>query len=268
MSARLISVGTLGGPATFAGEATQALCARHPEFGAPVYFPSIDDCWRELGRGSVEVIVVGAQRSGQAHRGEALMGGRYYVIDEHAHALQCNLYAKPGTRKAAVRRISGHSSMVQCAAWLDREFPGVPREMHRLNSVAAAAEVLAGDGTAAVVGSRSLPQVVGGLEALALGIDDGALGSWWAVSREPRFSEQPQVALVAARCASDGALGALVAAMADADCGLDTAAAFPVPEGFAVYDYLLTFGTRGSLADIRRALARFAHARLVGAWHR
>ena len=37
-----IKIGTLGGAATFAGEATSSMRERYPEFSEAVYFPSMD----------------------------------------------------------------------------------------------------------------------------------------------------------------------------------------------------------------------------------
>ncbi len=76
----------------------------------------------------------------------------FYVIGELSQPLKCNLYVKPGTLKSNISKITGHGSIYQCTAYLDREFPGIPREAHGLNSVEAAKAVMAGDGTLAVVG--------------------------------------------------------------------------------------------------------------------
>ena len=263
-----ISIGTLGSAATFAGEATRRMREIYPEFSEPVYFPSMDACWLELKQGTVDAVILGTERTGQPHHGEALIRHGFYVIGELAQPLKCSLYVKPGTRKSAIRSISGHGSIFQCTAWLDREFPGVPRAAHGLNSVEAARAMMAGDGSMAVVGTGSLPGVVSGLEEMARDIDDGAISNWWAVSGKPLFSEEPDSLVVTSRCGPDGRLGELVMAVAGAGYVLQTAAAFPVNSGVKVYDYILAFAGQGARSAVEMAISRFSGARLAGAFNR
>ncbi len=267
--AATLSIATLGGEATFAGEATSHMRALYPELGEPQYLPSMDDCWMALKAGRVDVVVLGTERTGQPHHGQAIVAHGFYVMGESIQPLRCNLYVKPGSSAKDIRKITGHGSIHQCTQYLDREFPGVPRIAHGLNSVEAARAVMAGDGTVAVVGTASLPRVVPGLATLAEHIDDaGALCAWWAVSRRPMFSERPEVVIVTARCGAEGRLGALIADVQDTGYRLQTAAGFAVNEGVSVYDYLLRFGGRGEHAAVEQALARHPGARLAGAYEK
>ena len=267
--AATISIGTLGSAATFAGEATSHMRAVYPEFGEPSYFPSMEDCWLALKHGAVDMIILGAERTGQPHHGEAIITHGFYVVAESTQPLRCNLYVKPGSAKSAIRQITGHGSIHQCTKYLDLEFPGVPRQMHGLNSVEAAQAVMAGDGTTAVVGSVSLPRMVPGLQELAAGInDDDALCLWWAVSRQPAFSDRPDSVVITLRCGADGTLGLLIDAIQDTGYRLQTAAAFAVNSGVSVYDYLLTFGGRGMLSTVEQVIARNTGARLAGAYEK
>lgn len=259
-------LGTLGGAATFAGEATISMRALYPEFGEPAYFPSMDDCWDALKAGLVDVLILGSERTGQPHHGHPVVRNGWYVLGELTQPLGCNLYVLPGTVKSKVRRITGHGSTHQCVAWLEREFPGVPRDLHRLNSMAAGKEALGGDGTTAVVGTRSLRNALPGLELMAVNIDDGALSSWWAISDAPLFSERPRTLIVTRRCGPDGTLGDLVVALTALEFRLTTVAAFPVEEGISIYDYLLSFAGEGERSEIERALSAFPGARLAGAF--
>lgn len=261
-----LKIGTLGSAATFAGEATRSMRALYPEFGEPAYFPSMDACWDALDGGNVDAVVLGAERTGQPHGCHAVIKRGFYVFGEHALPLNCNLYVKPGTRKEAIHLITGHGSVFQCTAWLEREFPGVPREQHGLNSVEAAKAMMAGDGSMAVVGSRSLPQLVPGLETRASKIDDGAVASWWAVSKTPRFNDAPDRVVIASRCGADGQLGRLITAVHATGFDLRTAGAFAVDHGVSVYDYLLSFGGAGTLINIQKAIAGIADTRLAGAY--
>src|SRR6202162_3827475 len=130
-----VRIGTLGSVATFAGEATALICKRFPEFCAPLYFPSMDECWSALAKGTVDAVVLGAERTGQPHHGSAVITRGCYVMGMMALPLRCNLYAQPGTRRKTIRKITGHGSLHQCTAYLTQHFPGAAREMHGLNSV-------------------------------------------------------------------------------------------------------------------------------------
>jgi len=125
---------------------------------------------------------------------------------------------------------------------------------------------VAGDGTLAVVGSRSLPRMVSGLEEIGKEIDDGAIASWWAVAKQPLFRDAPDVLVIASRCGPDGQLGRLIGAIADAGYLLQTAASFPVNTGVSVYDYLLTFGGKSTRSSVEKVVARFSGTRLAGAF--
>lgn len=266
--AATIRIGTLGSAATFAGEATSHIRTLYPEFGEPSYFPSMDDCWEALKQERVDVVILGAERTGQPHHGDAVIAHGFYVVAESTQPLRCNLYVKPGSEKSAIRKITGHGSIHQCAKYLDREFPGVPREMHELNSVEAARAVMAGDGTMAVVGSVSLPRVVPELSEIASSINDDALCTWWAVSRQPSFSDRPDSLVITLRCGGDGTLGLIVGAIQSAGYRLQTAAGFAVNCGVSVYDYLLVFGGKGTRSVVEQVVARFGSARLAGAYEK
>lgn len=188
------------------------------------------------------------------------------MIGELTQPLGCNLYFTPGAVKSRIRRISGHGSTYQCLAWLEREFPGVPRDLHGLNSLAAGREALAGDGTTAVVGTRSLPGTLPDLQLFAQDIDAEALSSWWAISDKPVFSERPRQLIVVGKFGADGGLGDLIAAVSGKGFRLTTTAAFPVEEGISIYDYLLNFAGAGELAVIKRLLSAFPGTRLAAAF--
>lgn len=258
-------LGTLGSSATFAGEATDAIRARHPAFSALQYFKSMDDGWDELAKGVVDAVVLGVERTGQAHHGAAVATRGFYVMDMMALPLLCNLYVKPGTRRKSIRKVTGHGSIMQCIPWLDANLPGVPREKHALNSVEAAKDVLAGDGTSAVVGSRSLIQAVPGLDVLAERIDDGSLANWWLVSAKPHFSERPATIVIDGAFGPDGGLGGLIAAVQGAGYQLATIASFPVSHGLSTYLYLARFHGQGERAKVESVIAPFS-ARLAGAF--
>lgn len=265
--AKLLSLGTLGGAETFAGEATKTLRARHPEFSEPTYFPSMEDCWEALQADKIEVLLLGSERTGQSHHGRPVLENGWFVLDEVTQPLGCNLYVKPGTERKNIKRITGHGSTHQCVGWLEREFPGIPLDLHRLNSLAAGREALAGDCTTAVVGTKSLRNALPEMELIATDIDAGALSSWWAMSKTPAYAEQPRHLVISGRFDREGGLGRLVAAIAAIGFHLHTTAAFPVPEGASgVYDYLVAFSGAGKLTDVQRVVKAAPGTRLVGAF--
>ncbi len=264
-----LRLGTLGSAATFAGEATARACEVYPGFGEVSYWPSMDALWDALARGAVDSIVIGIERTGQPHEGHPLTQHPYVVTGQLPLRIVCNLYVKPGTRKEDIRKITGHGSILQCKPYLDANFGGVPREVHALNSVAAAHDVLAGDGTLAVVGSRSVAQVVPGLEIFATGIDSGAISNWWVISSKPIFGERPTGLVVTGRFGPGGDLSAVISALFAQGYALRSMGNFPVDSGVSVYDHVLSFAGQGMpLATIQSTLAAFPAARLAGAFQR
>ena len=261
-----LRLGTLGGAVTFAGEATRSMRERYPELGEPAYFPSMEATWEALKDGKVDVIILGSERTGQPHHGHQVVLNKWTVIGEITQPLGCNLYFTHNATKDKIRKITGHGSTLQCVAWLEREFPGVTRDLHRLNSLAAAKEAIVGDGTTAVVGTRSLPDAIPGMQTFAEGIDDGAVSSWWAITDRVILADEPRTLLVTARLRGDGSLGDLIGAVSSRGFRLAVSAGFPVDEGCSVYDYLLEFTGHGSLPEIRQAIAPYAGSRIVGAF--
>jgi prephenate dehydratase len=262
-----ISVGTLGGKATFAGDACARLRERYPALGEPRYFASSEEVWDALANGVVDAIVLGIERTGRPHGGQRLVTHGYFVLGKAVLPLVCNLYVKPGTQRNAIAKIVGHGSIRQCSKYLDENFPGLPREMHPLNSVEAAKAVLVGDGTVAAVGSVEIPSVVPGLETFATGIDDGALCSWWIISSAPAFDEHASQVVVAGTFGPGDGLDDLIQKVAHAGYCLEGIASFPVNRGISVYDYVLSFvGPDQPLSAARAAISGCPNARLAGAF--
>lgn len=261
-----LRTGTLGSAGTFAGEAAARMCELYPEFGELSYHPSMEACWEALEKGTVEAIIIGIERTGQPHTGREIIAHRHTVLRQLDMPLACNLYVKPGTRPEAIRKITGHGSLHQCTAYLERHYPKAERVQHHLNSVEAAKEIMAGDGSVAVVGSRSMPKLVPGLHTLAEKIDSGAIASWWGISAKPMLADTPNRIVVTARCGADGALGRLIAALDVQGFTLRTLGSFAVNEGVHVYDYMLTLAGNGRRSAIEQALAGFPGARLAGAF--
>lgn len=261
-----LSIGTLGSAATFAGEATEQLRVCFPQFGEPVFFPTMDACWDAIERGLVDVGVLGVERTGQPHHGEQVLRRGLYVCASIALPLQCSFYVKQGVSLADITAISGHGSIHQCARYLDKHFPGLPRSMHARNSVDAAREIVAGTGDVALVASRSVGRIVQGLELVASDIDDGAVSNWWAISAQAYYHPRPDHLIISGRFGPDGELTCLNDALQSVGFRLAVAAGFPADLGVSIYDYLFTFVGDGPLEAVRSALSPFASSRLVGAY--
>lgn len=264
---RQLKTGTLGSAATFAGEATREMRGVYPMLSDPEFFPSMPACWKALEDGRIEALVIGIERTGQPHQGLPIVKSSLHVIGQMALPLACNLYVRPGANATDIRKVTGHGSVHQCESYLERRFPGVPRVMHELNSVSAAKEILNGDGTVAVVGTKSLHEVVPELEMLAANIDEGAaFASWWVIARNPILSAEPDFVVATLRAGGDGKLGALIEKIDGQGFSLRAVAAFPVFTGLSVYDYLISWRGMGRLASLQATIASVPGARLAGAF--
>jgi hypothetical protein len=179
--------------------------------------------------------------------------------------LSCCLYVKKGVATTAVQSIAGHGSILQCSAYLDAHFPGLPRTMHPQNSVEAAQEIARGPGNVALVGSQTVGRVVDGLDLVAHDIDAGAISNWWAISAVPYFDAEPNQLIVAGRIGPHGTLGRLTHKLHAAGFDLLVAAPFVADRGVAVYDYLLSFSGAGLLSTAAATVSQFEGLRIVGA---
>lgn len=183
-------LGTLGSELTFAGQATAQLRLLRPgEYGDPSYLPTMDAVAAAVLAGELDAGVLTSETSRTACTDTAariLAGEPLHVVDEIVVPYHCALLGRPGTTLADVRHVGGHGSIRQCRRFLAEQLPGAEVRIHELNSVAAGQEVLAGDGTSAVIGTLALGRELG-LEVLAADVDDGAAGGWWALSSRPEW---------------------------------------------------------------------------------
>jgi prephenate dehydratase len=223
---------TLGGPGTFAGQGTAALRDRDPRYAdAPVtYFETIDDVWAALFEGSADEVVLGAdtQRTGMAPDVIRWLAEREPPLHVNAEVVVpygCLLLAKPGTELGHITRVLGHGSIQQCGAFLDANLPDASREIHRGNSMEAAKEVVAGDGTLAVVASRTTLELVPGLVVLRDGIDGNAAAAWWAIGATPRFATTADVAVLSGTLGAGA--GAVLADLTDGGWSLRSVHSMP-----------------------------------------
>jgi prephenate dehydratase len=263
-------IGVLGGPGTFTFQATERLLSAYPELGENrSYYSSVDGVWDSLAGGEVDVIIVMEQTSkfgwNLSRERVAPAGASRFVSANVTVPYDCSLLVKPGTKLADLDAVWGHDSLRLCSAWFEEHLPGVPRSVHPLNSVEAAREVAAGDGTKGVVATMLTAELTG-LEPLARGIDAGAAGSWWAVGSEPLFPDEPDAWLVRRRIGQDPELGRFLTELRDA--GLEVVSVSSHPTGqMHVYDYVIQLAGPGQLGAISDLVT--AHGgELAGAWQK
>src|SRR5580704_5924042 len=209
-------VATLGGPGTFAGQATRAFTTWMPELGPVQYLSTLDEIWAAVSSGAVDCGVLTSETTNtglEAIAAHLLAPGTdLYVNGEILIPYHCMLLGKPGTSLDRIRLVLGHGSLVHCRGFLADRLPHAEVRMHDQNSLAAAAEVLAGDGDVAVVGTLFSAET-NGLAVLARDIDSGSVGAWWIISRELRMSPRPDALIVKVSGAVEGALADLFARM-------------------------------------------------------
>lgn len=263
-------VATLGGPGTFAHQATLRLLEAHPRLQDLTYFPTMNDLYDALGAGAVDAIVLSEQsaRRGwdEADARVSPPDSKIYVYATMVVPFHCMLLGKAGTKLADIDAVYGHGSIGECRRWLDRNLPDVPTAVHEKNSVAAARDVAAGDGTKAVVGTAITAELTG-LVPLAADIDEGATANWWVMTSTPDYAADPDEVIVSARLAGDGSLSRLVDLLATQGFALCTVYSQPTRAELFEHDYLLAACGTGTSATLAAALDEFdAPTRLVGAY--
>jgi prephenate dehydratase len=261
-------LGTLGGPGTFAAQATAALQQRHPELAGDVaYFPDVDAVIDAVSTNAVPCVMLSAQTQ-RAPLGPDIMSWfnrparRLYVNGEVVLPYGCLLLGRSGTTLDRVGRVLGHGSLRQCTTWLDEHLPGIERVVHAGSSQDAAREVAAGDGTLAVVATATTADSFG-LATLADGIDGGAAAVWWLIANKLAVDDRPD-RIVVAGTVDGGALGDLVVELVQA--GWRVRECHTAPTGARMFEWHTVAVLTGSGMAAPPSLSRFDGARLVGAF--
>lgn len=182
---RAYRIGTLGSLFTFAGQATAALLEGRGD-AEPTYLPTMDDVAAAVLDRTIDLGVLTSETSRTACTDTAariLAGDPLFIVEEIVVPYHCALLVRPATRLEEIRHVGGHGSLRQCGEFLRTRLPHATVQMHEQNSVVAAQEVLAGDGTTAVVATEALAAELG-LQVLAHDVDGGAAGGWWALGSD------------------------------------------------------------------------------------
>ena len=270
MTARL-TLGALGGPHTFNGQAAQAMLRRYPQFTEIRYFPTSNEVIQAAMCGGVDAACAPEQTSKNGfHPAMAARmtapDSRLHVIAEMARRYDCSLLGKPGSDLGQVRRVLGHNgSIAHSRSWLEQNLPRAEIAIVDTHSEVAARSVLDGDGTIASVGSPALGMKFGLVE-LAAKIDDGSVVNYWAVSlREPDCAS-PNRLLITGRFGGDGQMSTLIAGLGSIGYALWTVHSKESGRVLYEYDYMLRFAGNGTLDGARGVVSHFGAARLAGAW--
>lgn len=263
-----ITVATIGGPETFAGEATTRLRQKYPVLSQPIYFDTGDALFDALTGGKVDAIVAASANLVGYTILESMLAAPdsgLYVIAECQLPFECLLLAKRGTRLSDIGLVyGGPVSIGQASAFISECLPNVETARYT-NPLATAQGIAEGDGKAAILGTRGMAERFE-LNVVANNVDGGAVnGNWWALSSKPVFAQDPDCIFVAGRLSGDGGLGRLVAAVSAT--GYTLANVFTAATGRKLleFDYVLGFHGTGTLAEVESQLAAAPPARLAGA---
>jgi chorismate mutase / prephenate dehydratase len=136
--------------------------------------PSFDEVFRAVEAGAAQVGMVPVENSteGAVNRTlDLLLGSSLRILGERSLLIRHCLLSKSGTMQGITKILAHPQALAQCQNWLNREFPGVPREPVSSNSEAARLASL--DPSVAAIASDVAAQAWE-LQVIALGIQDDA----------------------------------------------------------------------------------------------
>lgn len=267
-----LTLGVLQGPNTFGGDAARRAIELYPELfsGRVVYYDTAEEAL-SFRDGRSDAICPPQQMTNTGfHPGMqgyvARPDSKLYVIGEIKHAYHCSLLGKRGSRFADIKRVLGHTgSITQSRHWIEEHIPHAQIVIVDTSSMDAAKTVANGDGSVASIGTIGMAEEFG-LEELQKDVDGGSVGSYWAVTPKPLFSESPSRVVVAGRFDDRGLLADLICGLAGVGFRLETVFNSAGGRRLFEYDYVMRFGGAGPLAAVKAAVAAIDGARLAGAF--
>jgi prephenate dehydratase len=266
-----MTIAALQGPSTFGGDAARRFLELYPElFSNIVYYDTSEEAL-SFQDGRADAICPPQQMSQtgfHARMQEYLVrpDSKLYIIGEVTHAYHCSLLVKPGRSLDNIRQVRGHTgSITQSRSWLEKHVPRAEIIIVNTSSMDAARAVVAGDGSVASIGTSAMAKEFA-LEELHKDVDGGSIGSYWAISPKPIFSESPTRVFVTGRFDDSGGLTDLISAFSGAGFRLETIFSTASGRRLYEYDYVMRFRGEGQLAAVKSVVASFPGARLAGAF--
>jgi len=263
------ALGALGGPHTFGDQTSRKTLQERDDFTGITYHPLVEDLYAAVAEGAVLAACAPEQASNAGFlpaQQEVIVRRGFHVMGETRHEYHCALLAKPGTQLAAIRKVVGHTgSISQSRRWLQAHLPHAEIEILHANSRLAAEMVQAGDGSIASVGTPAMGEDFG-LELLQQDIDGGAVGNYWLLSAEARFSEHPGNLVVTCGMACNDTFTRLVTGLGAAGYHVETVTT--VPDGRTLFHgtTVLRLRGRGKLEQVQQVVADLPGTRLAGAF--
>lgn len=144
----------------------------HSVTGVPC--ASFDEVFRAVEAGTANVGMVPVENSteGAVNRSlDLLLGSPVRILGERSLLIRHCLLAKDETMSGVTRIMAHPQALAQCQSWLNRNYPGLPREPVSSNSEAA--RIASTDPTVAAIASDVAAQAWG-LNVVAQGIQDDA----------------------------------------------------------------------------------------------
>jgi chorismate mutase/prephenate dehydratase len=269
---RRLRVAYLGPEGTFSEQAAQA------HFGGGVDLlpcPSFDEVFRAAEAGSADVGIVPVENSteGAVNRSlDLLLTTPLSICGELSMPIAHHVLAQGATLSGIARVCAHQQALAQCAGWLDRHLPGVPREAVASN--AEGARIASLDPAAAALASERAAQRWG-LQAIARNVQDDPHNRTRFVvlgRLECAPSGADQTSLILSVPDRAGAVHALIEPLARHGVSMKRFESRPARQGsWEYYFYIDLVGHRDD-PQVARALAELranaAFFKLVGSYPR
>ncbi len=262
-----LRVATLGGPGTFAGQATSAALKKYTDLGDVVYYPTMTQVWDAVTAQTEDVGLLGAETSstGLTEIAERLIeDDSCSVLGEVVVPYNCMLLGKPGASIEQITLVVGHGSLKLCERTLNRLLPNADLQVHPENSMAAARDVINSDGSVAVIGTTRSKEDFG-LELFAEDVDEGSECAWWLLSARLHLGNHPDRVIVAVEPKNSDTLQQLLTRMSSFNMKVRSIATKALGSKFK-YAHLVVFAGPCLHVPVDLLLWNLEGCRLVGAF--
>lgn len=264
------TLGALGGPQTFGGQAAKLFVRHFPELGEVKFVDNSAQLLAEDGIWRVDAACVPAytSRTGPHENTHRRLVKRedLNVLAEDRHSYRCALLVKPGAELRDVSRVLGHTGSInQSRLWLAKNLPDAAIAVVTSHSLGAAQEALDSDGSVAAVGTLDVARDVG-LEVAASDIDGGSVGLYWALSPTPAEVAVPTRVVVAGVVNAGAGLVDLIAGIAQIGHRLVSLNLVPMGDALFHDGCVAYFSGEGPVDAVREIVFSVPGMRLAGAY--